>query len=382
VELLVGEAERIGDLKWPAGDPLGGAEVLLRHGGKTFIAHRADGACIFLNESNGRCRIHEQFGLSAKPVGCRLFPFQAAATFGNEITILGRSDCPTIRANQGEPHAVQVGELNRLVSQLGSMKGFDESTCCHLDREQIEAVCDFILALMHGFSSDEHRALFIAYLCDGLALTGADQLDRESLGGAFAVLKQQVDSAAVGPVKRPNWFIRMAFRTLLGLYLRRDEDVLDRRAGRLGRMWGLVRMIAGGGSFRKLGLAHPKGKLKKARLFKDGLATANSAVFGLFWRVVRNRLESFQFMGSANSDRDFLNGLRSLALLYPLVKSAARYHAGNRGSDRIEAEDVEYAVAAIDHSFGRLAILKQPFVRTIENFLLERKIFTRLVRTV
>ena len=53
VELIAGEAERIERLQWPAGDPLRGGKVLLAHTGKTFLGHRADGACIFLNESNG-----------------------------------------------------------------------------------------------------------------------------------------------------------------------------------------------------------------------------------------------------------------------------------------------------------------------------------------
>ena len=36
-------------------------------------------------------------------------------------------------------------------------------------------------------------------------------------------------------------------------------------------------------------------------------------VFALYWRLVRIRLESFQFMGLANDGRNFLAGLRSLA---------------------------------------------------------------------
>src|SRR4051794_18782344 len=97
VELLSGEAEQISGLAWGADDPLHGANVLMRHGGKTFLAHRANGACVFLNEANGRCRIHEQFGAEKKPLGCRLFPFQITPTFGSEASVTARFDCPTVR---------------------------------------------------------------------------------------------------------------------------------------------------------------------------------------------------------------------------------------------------------------------------------------------
>jgi hypothetical protein len=94
------------------------------------------------------------------------------------------------------------------------------------------------------------------------------------------------------------------------------------------------------------------------------------------------KLMSLHFMGAANHGRDLLSGLRSLAMLYPLVCAAAKYRAGNRGSMAVEAEDVDYAVGAIEHNFGRNAVLKMPFARTIEKLLLDPDQFLRLVRTI
>ncbi len=124
------------------------------------------------------------------------------------------------------------------------------------------------------------------------------------------------------------------------------------------------------------------GKLRRAHLFKPVIQSHDPAVFALFWRMIRNRLESFQFMGPANSNRNFLDGLRSLALLYPLVVAAAKYNAANRGASSVEREDVDYAVMAIEHSFGRLAVLNQPFTRRLETLLLDQKHFARLVRGI
>jgi hypothetical protein len=69
-------------------------------------------------------------------------------------------------------------------------------------------------------------------------------------------------------------------------------------------------------------------------------------------------------------------------LLYPLVLAVAKYNAGNRGASQIEPEDVDGAVAAIDHSFGRSAVLSQSHVRSLECTLLEPTAFTRLIRAL
>jgi Fe-S-cluster containining protein len=382
VELMGGEMERILGLAWPGGDPLLGVEAVLKHGGRIYLGHRGDGACLFLNESSGLCRIHEEFGVEAKPLGCRVFPFQIAATFADQASVIGRFDCPTVRQNLGAPHLEELATLRRYAGQLGISGGFDVATCCHLERDQIEAVCEFIGTLTEAFDSNPERVLFMAYLCDWLEQTGADELDRELLAKVFPKLKLVVEAAMTQRMPRPNWFVRISFRTLLGLYMRRDEDVLDGRCGRYERLLALMGVIFGFGNFQKLGLSHRYGKLRKAGLFKPTLPTGEAGVFALYWRLVRIRLESFQFMGSANDERNFLVGLRSLALLFPLVAAVAKYSAGNRNSAKIEMEDVDFAVGAIEHSFGRLAILKQSWMRSIEKLLMEPKTFTRLVRNI
>jgi hypothetical protein len=140
--------------------------------------------------------------------------------------------------------------------------------------------------------------------------------------------------------------------------------------------------VFGFGRFRGLGLFHPPGRLRAAKLFKKPPAPPSVEVFALAWRLVRNKLDALQFMGAANGNRDFLTGLRSLSLLYPLVVAAAKHHAATRKSSEITTNDVDYAVTAIEHSFGRAAVLGQPFVRSIEKLLTERGAFTRLIRTL
>jgi Fe-S-cluster containining protein len=382
VELLAGEKERLENLKWPAGDPLAPAPTMLAHAGKTYLPKQADGACVYLNASNGLCRIHEQFGLEIKPLGCQLYPFRIVPTFEGEASVTFRYDCPTVRKNEGAPAAESLAELKRFAQKLVLPDEFDQQVCGSFDREQITAVCEFVGTLINGFDRNDQRAVFIIQVCDWLHEIAPGELDRPRLAEMFGELKKRVMSALAGAARLgrgPNLLHRVAFRTLLGIYLRRDEDVLNGHAGRLGRLASMFALVVGFGGFAGLGISHPKGTLRRAKLFAPSIPQPNAKVSALHWRMIRAKLESFQFMGSANPGHDFLAGLRSLALLYPLVLAAARYRAGNRGTQAIDESDIDYAVGAIEHSFGRGAMLRLPFARSLERFLLETETFCKLV---
>ncbi len=144
----------------------------------------------------------------------------------------------------------------------------------------------------------------------------------------------------------------------------------------------MIAFVLGRGGFHGLGVSHPKGSLRRAGLFKQTIDVPSVSITALYWQMVRAKLGSLQFMGSANPGHDFLEGLRSLALLYPLVLAAAKYRAANRGSMAIEESDIDYAVGTIEHSFGRAAILRLPFGRSLESFLLEPTALRRILRTV
>jgi Fe-S-cluster containining protein len=382
VELLRDEIDRVKNLAWAKDDPLFGVTAVMKHSGRTYLNHAPDGVCVFLNRQNNLCRIHADFGVDAKPLGCRLYPFQISPTFNGEATISPRYTCPTVRKNIGASHNVALPELRQLAKKMQFPAYFDQAITCNLDREQTYAVCEFAATLLHGFDRNDQRAVFLIALADWLATLNTDELDRETLGTAFLQLKQTVEAALAVPVNRPAGLVRMSFRMFLGLHLRRDEDVLDGRAGRFSRMLAMLKLVLGFGSLKDLGVTHPAGKLKKARLFQPGLHPAETEVFELHWRMISTKLMSLHFMGSANANRNLLEGLRSLALLYPLVVATAKYRAGNRDASKIETEDVDYAVGVIEHSFGRSTVLAQSFARSNEKLLLEPGMFLRVIQTI
>ena len=382
VELLKDEIQSVQKLAWPVDDPLHGVRGTMKFGSRTYLAHAPDGVCVFLNRQNNLCRIHADFGVDAKPLGCRLYPFQISPTFDGQATVSPRYTCPTVRANVGVSHREALPELRELAGRMQFPAFFNSTTTCNLDPEQVKAVCEFVSTLLNAFPTNDQRSLFLLATCDFLTTLTADQVDRAALGQAFLQLKQTVENIVTIPVKRPGWLFRVAFRMFLGLHLRRDEDVLDGRASRFGRLWGMVKFALGTGSFKNLGVTHPGGQVKSAMLFSPEFHCSDPEIFELHWRMVGVKLLSLHFMGAANYNRDLLSGLRSLALLFPLVASAAKYRAGNRGASAVEVQDVDYGVSVIEHAFGRSPVLSQGFAGSLEKHLLEPGMFLRVVQTI
>lgn len=383
VQLTQEDAKRIGELPWPASDPLHGAAVIEQVKGDAVIKLQPDGACSFLNADNGRCRIHEQFGYESKPVGCRLFPYQISPTFAGEATVTGRFDCPTIRKNQGAPFDAAVGDLQKLAREMRLDRGIDDDAMLSLSREQVELIAEFLAALLSSFERDAERALFLVLFADWLETQTAQAVTREMLGEQFPQLREATSRVleAVAP-QRLGRAHRAAFRALLTAYLRRDEDVMLGRAGRLGRLLAVTAVTLGGGRLDRLGVGHRPARLRPARLFKEPHQLENAQTTALIWRMIKLKLQSLQFMGSANHDLDLTDGLRTLALTYPLTIAVAKAGAAHKDAQVIDADDIDFALAAVEHSFGRSPLTALPAARRAQGQLLEMQVFATLVATV
>src|SRR5690606_24846227 len=70
------ERRKILDAGWAERIPGEAMFIPYRFRGRKLhrLAHRADGACVFLGE-DGLCRLHAETGVYIKPLACRLYPF-------------------------------------------------------------------------------------------------------------------------------------------------------------------------------------------------------------------------------------------------------------------------------------------------------------------
>jgi len=96
-----------------------GEEVTMEFRGVTYLRQRADGACVFL-QPGGRCRIHAELGLEAKPLACQLFPFVLAPRGDHAMVGLSFA-CQSVQRNKGASLASHMREVGALAAQVAEL---------------------------------------------------------------------------------------------------------------------------------------------------------------------------------------------------------------------------------------------------------------------
>ena len=342
VPLRDDEVERLGRLNW-MDKQFGNKSVIRKIGGKTYLEHGGDGACVFLNRGNRLCRIHEEFGELHKPLSCRVYPFKIVSTFENEISVCGSFSCPTIRENQGREFAERRPEFTLFAHELGETeKKFDPKSLSGFTREHMANAVGFIASHLSMYEQPEKQALFLLYVSEHLEKERSQLPTKDMFVKLLPELQDEIDADLRNrrEYKLPG-IRQMMFRSLLSLYLRHDEDVKTGKAKKLDRFLDGLMFTFGGGNFAELGVGHIEGSLDKAHLFEPWAADVKDAASQLLRRFVRVKLLSRQFMGHAYYGADFFRGLRSLAMLYPVAMAIAKYSAAASKRGVIEEEEEE-----------------------------------------
>jgi Fe-S-cluster containining protein len=104
IELDADDLRRLRSQRWDEHPDYRGQAIVVRGGllrRRDHLAKRPDGSCIFLM-ADGRCRIHREFGMEAKPLVCQMFPLQIVPLDQFAYVTLRRF-CPSAAADQGRP---------------------------------------------------------------------------------------------------------------------------------------------------------------------------------------------------------------------------------------------------------------------------------------
>ena len=107
------ERERLEAFDWSDEPLLAGRPLFLRRGlpwARRYVLNHNVDHCVFLT-TEGRCRIHERFGMDAKPLACRMFPFVLLPA-GDHWRLGMRYACPSVAGNVGRPLASLPGEVD------------------------------------------------------------------------------------------------------------------------------------------------------------------------------------------------------------------------------------------------------------------------------
>lgn len=357
------ERKRIEGQGWDADPGLKDTPFFLPDGHGTRLNHRPDGACVFLG-ADDRCRIHAKFGPAAKPLACRVYPFLLVPA-GDHWRVGLRYACPSAAENHGRPLDAHLPEVREYAALLeGDQPGVRDRPPVPLRPgtvvpwDDVLRVAGAVAKLLGDADAPIERrwrkVLTLAALADGLKFDGGGKPAKAVTGGRLSEMFHVLSEAAeeetppAAGLPRPGRAARLVFRQVLAVYARKDHGAERGTAQRspLGRVAAAVRFARGAGRVPRLHALLPEVSFEAGEETFGPLPEESDALLARYYRL---KVQSLQFCGPTNFGVPFWDGLRSLALTFPVVMWLARVFAAG-GAARPAA--VERAVRVADDNFG------------------------------
>lgn len=364
VPVTAAERARIEAQGWDKLPEYANAPLFTHRGRDTHLAHRPDGACVFLGPDN-RCRIHAAHGSAAKPLACRLYPLVLVPA-GDHWNLGLRMACPSAADDKGRPLADHLREAREYAALLeATTNGAETAPPPPLHGTQAVPWGDvgrIALAVSKAlgnpgdpFERRWRKVLFVVSMLRKATFDGGGDNKKavagERLSEMLNVLLEaagEEEPANAADVARPGWAGRTVFRQLVAVYARKDHGAErgPALAGPVRRLMSAVRFASGRGRVPKLHAALPDSATFAAADTPFPLSATATALLSRWHRV---KVESLQFCGPTNFGLGVWAGLESLALTFPVAMWLARVLvAGGASPDAA----VNRAVRMTDDNFG------------------------------
>ncbi|MFO0872628.1 MAG: YkgJ family cysteine cluster protein [Phycisphaerales bacterium] len=340
-----------------------GEAVTVEFRGVTYLRQRDDGACIFL-EPDGRCRIHAEFGLEAKPIACQLFPFSFAP--GPDGVAIGLNfACQSVLENKGAALSTHAADLRRMLASVpeAATRGAAPMLTRSLRAERAEV--DAVTNVLDGWLARPDLALDVrldglAWLVASLAAARLEKVRGERfvelLATLVSALPGELDHVAVVEPPRGAW------RMLRQAVFARIEDVTIGEAARRGRFRSVLsqllrsrRFAAGRGAapIRMHGWSASIAFEAVMRVEPVRDATELAAIDDLLTRWLRATILGGRAWGGGHYGWAIVDGLQALVLNLLATLWLARAHAAGAGRDALALDDVRAALGRVDRHAGR-----------------------------
>ena len=351
------DLKKLREQKWEDHPDFQGLPIVMEHGWlrKYYsLGKRPDGACIFLTDDN-RCRIHRDLGESAKPLVCRLFPFQLVPLEDFAFVTL-RQYCPSAAAQQGRPleehlqYVAQLAEEGELTMRPIKLPAIFRG--CTRPWKELLLVADSLDRLMH-----DERYPLVQRLSQGLELcnlleqsgldgTGSDRL--ESLLGTLVNRVTARSWAGFWLPQRPETAARLLFRQILFEYLRLHPDYHAQATW--SERWRLIRgatsFVRGKGSLDFLGDNFPATTFAA---LEQPLGELAEDIIRPLSRFYEKAAATKQYLLLGDASWTLVDGFRTLAVSHAAAMWLLRLNSGNR---KPAMEDVLKVLRTIDRGLG------------------------------
>ncbi|MGO8671543.1 MAG: YkgJ family cysteine cluster protein [Capsulimonadaceae bacterium] len=360
---------------------LGSQPLFKRRGDQFQLAHRPDGACVFLQEDN-LCRIHARHGEPAKPLACRLYPFRLIP-LGDEVRVDVRFDCPATSGNLGRPIADHRKDLQKLMGDAVPEDGAGTPDWplfegVRMGWPALRRVTETFERVLLDVSLDITRRVTA---CVNLAALLSDRrvaaLREDDLDTFLDEVAGKVQEAAIqDPLTREplHGAEAKSFRQLVSLYARIDQ--VGERSRTLDRLKSSFAMLRGSGAVPRLREGFPTvdfAGIEAPRGVPAGAAAQSIE------RYLHVHLAGMGFFGPSFYRRSYLAGIGSLLLTFPLACWFARAYAVEGGMEALDQSCVERALMIVDHQHGTTPLLNIPTERVRTRMLSDRAVLRSLV---
>jgi lysine-N-methylase len=358
VQLRPADLARIEAQGWEArlGEP-----VTVEFRGQRYLRQRDDGACVFLME-DGRCRIHAERGVHAKPLACQLFPFVFAPA-AESVRVGVSFACQSVLRNKGAALATHLKDVRTLADQVPELVPTRTLLARGLPAEAGEIAA--VEGAFDRWLRAEDQPLRVRL--DGLAWL-AQQLARARLAAVRGDRLRELldllvtalpDELPLHPLEPATAAQRAALRQAAFFRLEDPKIGEMRRVGRMRAVLGqYMRSRAfsrGRGAMPATGDRWPVGASFESVERVAGVAASpeRAAVEDLLARWLRGTVLGGRAWGSGFYGWPVVAGLQALALNAACALWLARAHAAAHGRPAPSFADMEAAVGRVDRASGR-----------------------------
>ncbi len=355
-----------------------------------FIIRKNDLKCVFLDENNF-CRIHSGFGEKAKPLACRIYPFDVFNWKDSSISASFRFDCPAVVSGKGKKISSYGSEILGFSSELGKSGKFSDAiysreVSCDIRRLRIIAD-SYKNILLCGDFKPGIRILAASQMIDFHSrsenrsdIAGAEDFFREDsmdiVRRSAAELRSQLENPPALNVRQ-----RILFRYIINGFIRTDEMAKYGNSviGRLKRTNSLLQFCLGRGRLSDF-LQEYEGDASSDPLRHIGGSLVPDDALSQYWKYVGSKLSSMHFCGYPVFGYTFEEGILHLLMTYPAITSIASMIsiAANRDGT-ISSDDICKAIMIVDHTFSRSPFFRLSRTRKIIRELCSPKVLPALV---
>ncbi|HPF41207.1 MAG TPA: YkgJ family cysteine cluster protein [Phycisphaerae bacterium] len=393
VHLTKADRERIDQQQWQSKL---GVDPYVRLGRGVVLNHTTDGACVFL-QADGKCRIHAELGMDAKPFACRIYPFTLERE-GDAIRSALRFDCPSVTKSDGKPLQAYRRELQDLTHEIvgaaPSMFSSDAGTIAFSENLKIDAATlDRIVGRLDRWIADTQRPFNervrgLLDIVTTLNEVNLSRFDGARLADLVSMLMDDMPATldefsepVRDPTPRQLKLLRQA-AFAHGSYVRFEEA----RQGFLGsirfrfRQLGMARtMLAGTGPAPPFACDAIEATFEEIAAIRPLAPAEAPEADDLLTRYLTGRITNRGGFGRQYYGWPVLAGLNALLLSLAVVGWFARRAAAGGGRDFLSIDDVRTALMIVDRTAGRSPELGARSGRLRLRYLAQESGFGRLI---